>query len=629
MLGQSQQLLAEGARRSAPHSRVDLVEHERRTRRAVARREPHGEGDARELAAGCGARDRRGGEAGVRLQEQLDVVGAARPRLAVGDAGPRAARAPCRGRRGAPRPTRANGSAAAARSSRSADTAASSSASATSASRRSLASSSSAAPTDSRAVRASSARAASSSASTAPWRRAASASRPSRASTWSSRPGSRLELLQVAAQLDARLPQARDRLLQIGERRREARVELDRALELVRRVARQRQGARSLLGVHALGSIRRGRDEPVEVTQAVALDAQRRLLARLQRRARPRPRRAPATPPARARARRAARASASQRAVRPRPVRRSSRPSRARRSPASAAPSSRSSCTPGRASRRDSCCETISRRPPPSSLEIGTRARAPEDERTRAAVRTHAPGEQQLVLVVGHEAGDAVGHELGRHLGECRLDVGLAAGGPDERGVGLAAEQQRDRLGDDRLAGARLARQHVQARRELERRLADQDEVRDAQLAQHQRPNVSRKRCRNDTPGSSARRTRSSARGPTRCARPAPSACRCDLSVEDQARVDVDARVLDHDAVAAAEHERAGGERVRRDEGDAEALEAPVHHGAAGRQAVRGRARRRRDDDTVAADLAERHVVDPPVARGPCVRAARSSRRRR
>ncbi len=44
--------------------------------------------------------------------------------------------------------------------------------------------------------------------------------------------GLRLELLQVAAQLDARLAQARDRLLQIGERRGEARVELGRALEL-------------------------------------------------------------------------------------------------------------------------------------------------------------------------------------------------------------------------------------------------------------------------------------------------------------------------------------------------------------------------------------------------------------
>ena len=66
MLGEPQELLAEGARRAAPHSRVDLVEHERRTRGAVARREADGEGDARELAAGRGACDRRGGEAGVR-----------------------------------------------------------------------------------------------------------------------------------------------------------------------------------------------------------------------------------------------------------------------------------------------------------------------------------------------------------------------------------------------------------------------------------------------------------------------------------------------------------------------------------------------------------------------------------
>ena len=87
-------------------------------------------------------------------------------------------------------------------------------------------------------------------------------------------PGLRLELLQVAAQLDARLSQTRDGLLQVGERRSERRVELGRALERMRRVARERERACALLGVDPVGSRRCGLDQAVEVPEAVALGAQ-------------------------------------------------------------------------------------------------------------------------------------------------------------------------------------------------------------------------------------------------------------------------------------------------------------------------------------------------------------------
>ena len=55
----------------------------------------------------------------------------------------------------------------------------------------------------------------------------------------------------------------------------------------------------------------------------------------------------------------------------------------------------------------------------------------------------------------------------------------------DERRVATAPEQEADRLGEDRLAGARLARDRVEARRELELGAPDQHEVLDHEAAQH------------------------------------------------------------------------------------------------------------------------------------------------
>ena len=237
--------------------------------------------------------------------------------------------------------------------------------------------------------------------------------------------GLRLELLQVAAQLDARLPQARDRLLQIGERGGQARVELRRALELVRRVARQRQGAGALLGVHALGGIRRGCHQAVEVTQAVALDAQRRLLPcfqlQLVRVLDERPQRCQLSLARSAQLReRLERAVCGDlRGVALGHAR--AEIAGIRRAVEQVELHARA-CQPARLVLRDDLEESTS-----EQLEIGTRARAPEHERTRTAVRTHATCEQQLVLVVRHEAGDALGHELGRHLGKGRLDVRLRA----------------------------------------------------------------------------------------------------------------------------------------------------------------------------------------------------------
>ena len=103
----------------------------------------------------------------------------------------------------------------------------------------------------------------------------------------------------------------------------------------------------------------------------------------------------------------------------------------------------------------------------------------------RAAVAEDAARDEQRVLVFRAQPAELV--ELLGEI-ELRLDVCLLAGGADERVVALRPEQEADRLGEDRLAGAGLARDRVQAGRELELGLADEHEVLDSQASEHRRP---------------------------------------------------------------------------------------------------------------------------------------------
>ena len=68
---------------------------------------------------------------------------------------------------------------------------------------------------------------------------------------------------------------------------------------------------------------------------------------------------------------------------------------------------------------------------------------------------------------------------------EQRLDRGFLLVDADQLRRGARAEQHRERAHDDRLARAGLAREHVEAGAELERRLLDNREVADAQFEQH------------------------------------------------------------------------------------------------------------------------------------------------
>src|SRR5262249_20836419 len=70
---------------------------------------------------------------------------------------------------------------------------------------------------------------------------------------------------------------------------------------------------------------------------------------------------------------------------------------------------------------------------------------------------------------------------------ELGLNVCLLAVRADQRRIAPAAEQQADGLRENRLPCSRLAGDRVEAGREVELGVADEDEVLDAQTAQHQR----------------------------------------------------------------------------------------------------------------------------------------------
>ena len=98
--------------------------------------------------------------------------------------------------------------------------------------------------------------------------------------------------------------------------------------------------------------------------------------------------------------------------------------------------------------------------------------------------REDAARDDERLLVLGPELARARS-ELVRKV-ELRLDVRLgAAAGPTNAVVALRAEEQPDRLREDRLPRARLARDRVQPGRELELGLPDEHEVLDAESAEH------------------------------------------------------------------------------------------------------------------------------------------------
>src|SRR5205814_4495469 len=106
----------------------------------------------------------------------------------------------------------------------------------------------------------------------------------------------------------------------------------------------------------------------------------------------------------------------------------------------------------------------------------------------RPAVGEDPAREREARLVLGLKLGErlhALLVEEALWQVELGLDVRLAAAGPDVGRVAFRAEQQADRLREDRLARAGLPGDRGQPARRLELGLPDQDEVVDAQAAKH------------------------------------------------------------------------------------------------------------------------------------------------
>ena len=111
-----------------------------------------------------------------------------------------------------------------------------------------------------------------------------------------------------------------------------------------------------------------------------------------------------------------------------------------------------------------------------------TRRRTAPGVGARAPVGEHTPRDEERVLVLRPQLAQPLQLVGDVELG---LDVCLGRPRPDEGRVALRTEEEPDRLRENRLPGAGLAGDGVQPWRELELRLADEDEVLDAQPTQH------------------------------------------------------------------------------------------------------------------------------------------------
>ncbi len=113
------------------------------------------------------------------------------------------------------------------------------------------------------------------------------------------------------------------------------------------------------------------------------------------------------------------------------------------------------------------------------------------EEGAGAAVGQLDTAQDQFVLrrnVVGGQ--DRAGRMIHRHV-EGRRHLPLLGTLADQAGIAAGAQRQREGIEQDRLAGAGLAGQHRQTRREIDIEAVDQDDVSDRKPGQHQGP-----RCR-------------------------------------------------------------------------------------------------------------------------------------
>ncbi len=102
---------------------------------------------------------------------------------------------------------------------------------------------------------------------------------------------------------------------------------------------------------------------------------------------------------------------------------------------------------------------------------------APVEIGARASVVSHSAGEHDLLGIGAEALAELLTNVLGQV--EDPLHVSLAGAGAHDPRARLPAEQQVERVRQHRLAGAGLAGEHVQAARQAQLRLLDQQQVLD------------------------------------------------------------------------------------------------------------------------------------------------------
>jgi hypothetical protein len=115
--------------------------------------------------------------------------------------------------------------------------------------------------------------------------------------------------------------------------------------------------------------------------------------------------------------------------------------------------------------------------------QVGRRGAAPVEVRARPPLRAHAPGEHELLGVVG-DAVAQLGADPVRQL-ERALHVRLRRTRTDDPGARLAAQQEVQRVREHGLPRPGLARQDVEPSTEPELGSLDEEEVLYAKLVEH------------------------------------------------------------------------------------------------------------------------------------------------
>ncbi len=124
--------------------------------------------------------------------------------------------------------------------------------------------------------------------------------------------------------------------------------------------------------------------------------------------------------------------------------------------------------------------------PTAEQLQIGGRSGAAGEEGAGPPARRDPPPEDDLLGAGRQPLGDLRHLRLAEQAGgkvEDPLNPGLLGAGPDDLGSRLAAHQEVERVGKNRLPGAGLAGDRVEPFAEAQLRSFDQQEVLDAELA--------------------------------------------------------------------------------------------------------------------------------------------------